>query len=122
VLFGTEAIDYPRVTEADLLVALSQPAYDKYRDEISPGGVVVVDEDLVEAQGVQALPFTKTAEKVGHKIVTNIVMLGYLGAFLDLIPYGVLEETVLLNVPKGTEELNRRALEAGRRLYLQRRG
>jgi len=54
---------------------------------------------------------------VGHKIVTNIVMLGYLGAMLDLVPPETLEEAVLLNVPKGTEELNRKALAAGRDLY-----
>ena len=38
---------------------------------------------------------------------------------LDVIPHDVLEETVLLNVPKGTEELNTRAIRAGRDLYLK---
>ena len=117
VLVSTEPIDYPRVTSADVMVALSQEGYDKYGHALADGATAVVDADLVKADGVQAMPFTAIAEKVGHKIVTNIVMVGYLGALTDFIPYEVLEETVLGNIPKGTEDLNRRALQAGRDLF-----
>ena len=110
--------DY-EVTRADVLVALSQPGYDRYKDEIAPGALVVVDRDLVKANGVRALPFTITAEEVGYKIVTNMVMLGYLGAALGFIPDEVLEETVLRRIPRGTEDLNRRAVRAGRGLLVQ---
>ena len=50
--------------------------------------------------------------------MTNIVMLGHLSAMLDIIPPEVLEEAVLRNVPKGTEELNRKAILAGRDLFV----
>jgi Pyruvate/2-oxoacid:ferredoxin oxidoreductase gamma subunit len=63
------------------------------------------------------VPFTKTAEEVGHKIVSNIVMLGFLGAAIDIVPHELLEETTVANIPEGTEDLNRRALAAGRALY-----
>lgn len=119
VVISDEPVDYPRVTDADVIVALSQPAYDRYRGELAEGGVVVVDADIVEAEGAIALPFTKTAEEAGHKIVTNIVMLGFLNSHLGLVPDDVFTETVLENVPKGTEEMNRRALEAGRRLHAE---
>jgi 2-oxoglutarate ferredoxin oxidoreductase subunit gamma len=122
VLISSEAIDYPRVTRADVVVALSQPGYDKYSSQLAENGVVVIDQDLVRADIPGKVPFTVTAEKVGHKIVTNIVMLGYLGALLDLVPQELLEETVLANIPKGTEDLNRRALAAGRQLFEQHAG
>lgn len=117
VLISTDPIDYPRVTQADVLVALSQTAFEKYAGDLAADGVTVVDQDLVKADGVQQIPFTVTAEKVGHKIVANIVMVGYVNALIDVIPHDVLEETVLLNIPKGTEDLNRKALQAGRNLY-----
>jgi 2-oxoglutarate ferredoxin oxidoreductase subunit gamma len=120
VVVSDAPIDYPRVTRADVIVALSQPAFDRYAGEIAAGGFVVVDDAGVEAEGAIALPFTKTAEAVGHKIVTNIVMLGYLGARLDFLDLDLLEETVLANVPKGTEELNRKALAAGRDLAAEK--
>ena len=126
VVIDTDEIDYPRVLAPDVTVALSQPGYDRYigsaDDANGGGGQVIVDADLVEAEGVQSQPFTKTAEEVGHKIVTNIVMLGYLCSLLDLSPDQALEDAVLANVPKGTEELNRRAIEAGRALHRQEGG
>jgi 2-oxoglutarate ferredoxin oxidoreductase subunit gamma len=117
VIISDGEIDYPRVTKADIIVALSQPSFDKYAGDLAEGGVVIVDADLVDAEGARSQPFQSVAEEVGYKIVTNIVMLGYLGAFMDLVPADVFEATVLDNVPKGTEDLNRRALEAGRALF-----
>lgn len=118
VVIASEKIDFPRVLAPDVTVALSQPGYDRYLAGTGEdGGLVIVDRDLVEANGVTSLPFTKTAEEVGHKIVTNIVVLGYLSALLDVFPVRALEEAVLANVPKGTEDLNRRAITAGRKLH-----
>ncbi len=120
VVFASAPIDFPRVLAADVTVALSQPGYDKFSGDGGAGGLVVVDRDLVQAESALALPFTKTAEDVGHKIVTNIVMLGFLCAQLgELIPMDIMEGTVLANVPKGTEQLNRQALKAGHELYTE---
>ncbi len=117
VVISDGPVDYPRVTSADFIVALSQPSFDKYAKDLSEDGAVIVDGDLVEGEDTIGQPFQRTAEEVGHKIVTNIVMLGYLAAHTDLVPADVLEETVLRNVPPGTEELNKKALAAGRRLF-----
>ncbi len=118
VIIASEPIDFPRVTVADVTVALSQPAYDRYvKDAATTDGVVVIEQDLVEASGSLSQPFVRTAESVGNKIVTNIVMLGYLNGYLDLIPPELLEAAVLANVPAGTEDLNRQAVRAGRQLY-----
>ena len=117
VLISDSPVDYPRVSRADLLVALSQPAWDRYGRQLAESALAVVDRDLVEAPVALRVPFTVAAEKVGRKIVTNIVMLGYLGGLLDLFPHALLEETVLNNIPPGTGELNLSALRAGRELY-----
>lgn len=118
VVISSDPIDYPRVTRADVVVALSQAGYDRYGQDVADGGRVIVDQSLVAAEGVMAVPFTTTAEEVGRKIVTNIVMLGYVSTRLGLIPHELLEETVLANIPSGTEDLNRRAVRAGRDLFL----
>ena len=117
VVISDGPVDYPRVTRANVIVALSQPSYDKYAGDLAEGGLVIFDGDLVKGEGTTGLPFQRTAEEVGHKIVTNIVMLGYLAARMDLVPEDVFEETVLRNVPPKTAELNRKALAAGRRLF-----
>ena len=117
VVISSDPIDYPRVNKADVVVALSQEGYEKFGKGLGDGVEVVVNSDLVKAEGVRSLPFTKIAEEVGYKIVSNIVMLGYVGALLDVVPYDLLEETVVANIPKGTEDLNTKALAAGRALY-----
>ena len=122
VVISSEPIDYPRVSRPDVVVALSQAGFDRFGRDVADDGVVLVDEALVEAEGVRSVPFTTTAEEVGRKIVANIVMVGYLGALIDVIPHDVIESTVLDNIPVGTEDLNRKAVSAGRDLWLNHEG
>jgi len=119
VVISSDPIDYPRVSRPDVVVALSQAGFDRFGHDVADNGVVLVDEALVEAEGVRSVPFTTTAEEVGRKIVANIVMVGYLGALIDVIPQDVIESTVLDNIPAGTEDLNRKAVRAGRDLWLK---
>jgi 2-oxoglutarate ferredoxin oxidoreductase subunit gamma len=117
VVIADEPIDYPRVLAADVLVALSQPGFDRYSDRLAAKAVVVVEQDLVQAAGAVSQPFVRTAEQVGHKVVANIVMIGFVAGLLGIIPADILELTVIENVPAGTEELNRQAVRAGLTLY-----
>jgi 2-oxoglutarate ferredoxin oxidoreductase subunit gamma len=110
------------VSRPDVVVALSQAGYDRFGRDVADGGVVLVDETLVEAEDVRSVPFTLTAEEVGRKIVANIVMVGYIGALIDVVPHDVIESTVLDNIPAGTEDLNRKAVRAGRDLWLGSEG
>ena len=122
VVISSELIDYPRVSRPDVVVALSQAGYDRFGQDVADDGVVLVDQVLVEAEGAASVPFTTTAEEVGRKIVANIVMVGYLGALIEVVPHDVIESTVLANIPAGTEDLNRKAVRAGRDLWLNRAG
>ena len=120
VIISDEEINYPRIMEPKLLVAMSQEAYAKYVEELASGGLLLVDEDLVELTHprddiqVFAIPATRIAEsELGRKIVANIVMLGFLAANTDVVSIQGIREAVLSSIPQGTEELNMRALERG---------
>ena len=118
VVISDKTIDYPRVMEADLLVALSQPGYDKYLSGIKKNALLIIDTDLVETQDKKSIkiPFTKIADSLGKKIVANIVMLGFLTAVLDAFPKKTMAETIKNNIPKGTEKINMKAFEEGYKL------
>lgn len=118
VVISDKTIDYPRVMEADLLVALSQPGYDKYQSGIKKNALLIIDADLVETKDKKAIkiPFTKIADSLGKKIVANIVMLGYLTAVLDAFPKKTMTDTIKSNIPKGTEKINMKAFEEGYKL------
>jgi 2-oxoglutarate ferredoxin oxidoreductase subunit gamma len=120
IMISDEAIDYPRLISLELLVVMSQEAYDKYIGSLPPGGLLLTDEDLVDLDQprddieVRSIPSTRIAEReLGRKIVANIVMLGFVAANSDAVSPEALREAVLSSVPKGTEELNTRAFRSG---------
>ncbi len=119
VIISDEEIDYPKAMAVDLLLALTQAAADKYGHDLKPSGILVVDSTKVAnvPSGeftVHRLPIIDTAkDTVGKAMVANIVSLGVIAGLSKVISREAIERAVLARVPKGTEELNRRALEAG---------
>lgn len=125
VIIADEEIDYPMAIEANCLVALSQPGYDKYAPEIKRGGTVIVDEDLVdadecpEAGALYKLPFAKTADKLGNRIVANVVMLGSVCAITGVVSKENLKKVIETTVPEKFIDLNLRAFSEGCRIGRQ---
>ena len=119
VIISDEEIDYPKAMAVDLLLALTQAAADKYGHDLKPSGILVVDSGKVVNVpsgnfAVYRLPIIETAkDTVGKAIVANIVSLGVIAGLSKVVSREAIEQAVLARVPKGTEELNRRALEAG---------
>jgi 2-oxoglutarate ferredoxin oxidoreductase subunit gamma len=118
VVISSSEIDYPKVTSPDLLLAMTQEACDKYIGDIKDGGIVILDsffvEKLPELPRVVALPLTPIAkDTTGKTIVANIVALGAITALSGVVSKDAIEKAVLARVPKGTEEINLKALHAG---------
>lgn len=118
VIISDGGIYYPKVRKPDIFLALTQEAYDKYVNSISEDGIVIADQSVklsdVKCKGKYSLPILKTAsEVVGKAMVANIVALGTINQITKLVSPDALEEAVLNRVPKGTEELNRKALKTG---------
>jgi 2-oxoglutarate ferredoxin oxidoreductase subunit gamma len=119
VMISKEDIDYPYVTRPHHMMIMSQGAYEKYVDQLRPGGKLLYDEDLVELKfrrkdiirfGIAA---TRLAEQLGRKIVANIVMLGFVAAVTEVVDYDAMKSAILDSVPPGTEELNLKAYNTG---------
>ncbi len=119
VVISEEEIDFPKITEPDVLIAMSQEAYNQYVGSLRKDGTILLDPDMVPKRSdtphlqVFRVPATKIAEELGKRIVANVVMLGAFAFLTNLIPKEAIEESVLKNVPKGTQELNSRAFEKG---------
>ena len=116
VIISDAEIDFIKVQKCDMLLCLTQDAYDKYGKEFTR--ILVVDESLklkyTEPEKVYSLPILETAFSKLHKpMVANIVALGAVNGLLNLVSRKSLSEVVVSRVPKGTEELNKMALEAG---------
>lgn len=119
VIISSEEIDYPKVSRPDVLLAMTQEACDKYRRDLRPDSLLLVDSTHVDdvpaaSTRVVSLPITRVArEELGKEMAANIVALGALAQLTGVVSREALISAVLARVPKGTESLNQRAFEAG---------
>ena len=117
VVVSTTPIHYPYIDTPDILACMSQSAYDKYVDTLKPGGLLLIDQDLVKIRAEHkdcfAIPATRLAEEMGRVMMANIIMLGFITAITGVVTKNAALESVTGSVPKGTEEANTRAFEKG---------
>ena len=110
-------IDYPEVIEADILLCMSQQACDRYYASTKRQGLLIVDSSHVKRtptmRAIKA-DFTGWAlESTEREITASVVALGFLVGLTDLFPRKALEAAVLDRTPKGTGEMNLRAVARG---------
>ena len=116
VIISEKTIQYPYVKMADVLVCMSQSAYEKYKSQIKSEGYLITDRDLVNPDGqreVFDIPATRMAEELGRTMMANIIMIGFVTAVTALISEKAAREAVKSSVPKGTEEMNLKAFTRG---------
>ena len=117
LVISNEPIDYPKALQVDLLLAMTQAACDAYFYETKVDGLLVVDSTYVEqipTSRAVAIPFTRIARQdIGRELVANMVALGAVGYLSGQVDLKHLEMALLSRVPKGTENMNRDALQAG---------
>jgi 2-oxoglutarate ferredoxin oxidoreductase subunit gamma len=117
VVISKKQIDYPKAMQLDMMLAMNQASCDAYCYDFKYNGLLIIDSTLVEqvpTSRVVALPFTQIAnELTGKNLVANIVGLGALGHFCPIISVKSLEKALSVRVPKGTKDINRKALLAG---------
>ncbi len=117
VVISRQRIGYPGVIAADVLVAMSQEALNKYKGSVKQDGIVIIEPDLIPDAAIDRSVYqvraTQIAEDLGNTIVTNIVMLGALVAIARPVSREAIIAATLESVPITFKDLNRRALEAG---------
>lgn len=119
VILSGDAIDFPKVQVPDVLLALTQLAADKYAHGLSEDAILILDDsiELTTPPGtakIYQLPILVTARDVVRKELTaNIVSLAVINEITQLFTKDELLAAILQRVPKGTEILNQRAVDAG---------
>ena len=110
---------YPYLVKSDILVAMSQEAYEKFEPELKEDGILIYDSDLVnlkEKRGeikLYPIPATKFAEELGSRIIGNVVMLGFFTAITKVVSVEAMKKTIPESVPKRFVELNLKAFDKG---------
>jgi 2-oxoglutarate ferredoxin oxidoreductase subunit gamma len=116
IVVADREIAFPFVQRADILIALSQEAYSKFRQETTHDAVILLDTSLVipeAGDAVLGLPATEIAEQLGHRIVANVVMLGFLCGCQDWIKSEALTEAIRTTLKEKLIDLNIKAFQEG---------
>ncbi len=119
VIISESNIDYPKVIQPNVLVCLTQDAYNKFYQIIRPGGLLLTDTRYVETNKKvdaqqKALPmFQSVMDKIGKPIVFNICMLGAVLELTNLIAPESIMKVLENRIPADFLEINRAALDLG---------
>lgn len=129
IIFSDNPVDYPHLTRADILVAMSQGTYDLYSGDVNPDtGLILYDSSQVTPNaGITVkqigIPATDHAIKeLKSKQAANIVLLGALIEITGIVSDGAMEKAVERHVGEQFRSLNLEALKHGRELGRQKRG
>ena len=118
VILSDRPVDFPHVLEADVLVAMSQGAYERFVKETKAGGLVIFDSQLVKPRGGnprhQPIPAVEVAiREMGNKQVANIVMLGALTALTHVVSKESMQAAISEHIPSRFKEINLQAVKRG---------
>ena len=119
VVISDGDIMFPNVRKPDLLLCLSQIACEKYVEDLKPDGILIIDSSRVvdvpiENRKVYDFPIFQTAlEEFGNEALAGVIALGIVAEFIKFISPRAIFLTLMARIPKGTEEINEKALKLG---------
>jgi len=120
IIVGDDQVDYPEVDNPDILIIMSQEAFDKFTPSLIKRGTLFYDEDLAKPTNnfgrtikVYSIPATRYAEELGKKIVANIIMLGFFSAICGIISPDAVKNAIRSSLAKEHNDINIKAFTRG---------
>ncbi len=120
VVISSDPIHHPHIIQPTSAIIMSQGAYAKYTPELAPGGMLLIDDGLVDLLddhrrdvATYGLPATRLAEELGNTRAANTVMLGFWTGMLGVVSKEAMRQSVAESVPAKTIEVNMQAFDVG---------
>ena len=121
VVISNEEIGSPMVSNPQAVIAMNLPSLDKYENKVRAGGVLVVNESMVDRVvaridiKVVMVKANDIAEELGDKRMTNMVLLGALIANLPVLPLEAIQKALAGHLPERHHKLLPKNYEALKR-------
>ena len=124
VTISDQEIGSPYITEADTLIILNHPSWEKFKGKLKAKGLLILNSSLAKIDKdtkieILQFPFTDIAIKLGNIKVANMVALGCFIVAKKIIKVKNILKVFKSMTPAGNLkilEVNQQALEAGQRL------
>ena len=117
VVISDKSVDFPLVTRLDVLLTMYQEGLENNLKLVKPDGVILVEKNLVDTskvvdRQVLEIPGLTIAEKIGRKILLNVVMLGALTRVIGAVSPEAVKKALADRFPRAIEA-NTRAFDEG---------
>jgi 2-oxoglutarate ferredoxin oxidoreductase subunit gamma len=119
VIVADAPIRFPKVIQPNVLVCLTQAAYNKFAGIIRPGGLLLTDakyvqrEAKVDARQIQLPMYQAVMDEIGKPIVFNICTLGVVLALTEVVKPDSVMQVLQARIPGDFLDMNRQALQLG---------
>ncbi len=116
VIIDVDEIIFQEVQNADIVLALTEEALEKFLGLAAQDCAVFYDTTLIKARpgaGLHGFPFTDMASRMGHVGMANIIALGCMAKREGMVRTKSLAEVIRERFSGNVLELNLRALQAG---------
>ncbi len=123
VCISDEPVGSPLVTEPDVLIVMNGPSYDKFINDVKPGGIAIIDSTLIEQKCERTdikcfyVPSTQMADESGLKGMANIILIGKLIKETGIASDEVIRKALEKIIPPAKAQLidkNLAAIELGK--------
>lgn len=119
VIVSDREIYYPKVRNADVLLALSQEAFKKYTRYAGEDSIIIVDSSVNtgDMKNIKSFKVLEYAYNILLKPFTvNMISIGIINAITNIVSNESVIKSIERNVPTGTFDINFTAYEAGCKL------
>lgn len=117
VVISRGEVDDLKSTSFDILICLSQQACNAYYGGLKENGVLIIDStnvSVVPTSRALEVPMTRMAvEECGNKMVTNIIALGVLCGYTNVVSLDSLSAALKSSLRRDLLEMNVKALQLG---------
>jgi 2-oxoglutarate ferredoxin oxidoreductase subunit gamma len=122
IVIADEEIGSPLVKNPPAVIALNLPSFDKYESLVQPGGVLVINQSMVDRHAKRTdiktilVPGNEIAEESGDRRLLNMVMVGGLLAAFPVLTLDEAKAALKAHLPAKHQKLipnNFAAMEKG---------
>lgn len=105
VVISDDVIGSPVVNEPDVLIALNGPSLEKFAGLVKPGGLIIVDQTLVQQTPQRedvrffAIPASEIASDLGNMAFATVILLGCLSRNSDCMGRDAFEKALYEVLP-----------------------
>ncbi len=122
VIVSDMPVGSPIITNPTDLVVMNKPSFDKFEQDVVPGGNIVIDSSLIDRDTVRSdinfykIPATKMANDMGMPKLANMIVFGLLLKITGFVDMEGVKKGLMKSIPPTKQALfdtNLKAIEAG---------